>query len=264
MKFSMMHEINAVVAIAARDITRSLKSVQSLVISLVFPLIFVGLMGETLNQNMGQGLGYNFLQFMLVGMVVNTLSQFTIAGISNLVEDRQNDFTQEIFVAPISRYSIILGKIFGSSFASMFQLVGLVVVALILDIPLGGWDFVRLLLLSPLICLSAGSLGITMAGLAQDQRTAQILMPLVMFPQMFLSGAMIPVNNSTGILDFFSHIIPMTYVVDLAKAVFYWGEPVYDKIVMHSPMLDVWVTAGYFLFFSVLGTILFTRSERNR
>jgi ABC-2 type transport system permease protein len=56
----------------------------------------------------------------------------------------------------------------------------------------------------------------------------------------------------------------MTYVVDLAKAVFYWGEPVYDKIVMHSPMLDVWVTAGYFLFFSVLGTILFTRSERNR
>ncbi|WP_077616137.1 ABC transporter permease [Caenibacillus caldisaponilyticus] len=264
MKSSVFHEINAVVAIAARDITRSLKSIQSLVISLIFPLIFVGLMGETMNQNMGQGLGFNFLQYMLVGMVVNTLYQVTIAGISNLVEDRQNDFTQEIFVAPISRYAIILGKIIGSSFSSLFQLVGLVAIALILNIPLGGWDFVRLLLLSPAICLSAGALGILLVGFVQDQRTAQILMPLVIFPQMFLSGALIPVNHSTGILNFLSHIIPMTYVVDLAKAVFYWRDPAYDKIVMHSPMLDVWVMAGFFFVFSILGTVLFARAERNR
>ncbi len=264
MKSVTLRESNAIVAIAARDITRSLKSVQSLVISIIFPLLFIGLMGETISQNMGQALGYNYLQFMLIGMVVNTLYQITIAGISNLVEDRQNDFTQEIFVAPISRYSIILGKIIGSSFSSLFQLVGVILIALILRIPFGGWDFVRLLLLSPVICLAGGALGTLLVGLVHDQRTAQIAIPLVVMPQMFLSGALLPVNHSTGILAFLAHIAPMTYIVDLARAVFYWGQPVYDQIVMYSPILDLAVTVGFFLVFSFVGTALFTRAERNR
>jgi ABC-2 type transport system permease protein len=264
MKSVALREANAVLAIAARDITRSLKSVQSLVLSIVFPLIFIGLMGETISQNLGQGLGFNYLQFMLIGMVVNTLYQVTIAGISNLVEDRQNDFTQEIFVAPISRYSIILGKIIGSSFSSLYQLVGVIVIALILRIPFGGWDFVRLMLLSPLICLSGGALGTLLVGFVQDQRTAQIMIPLVMFPQMFLSGALLPVNHSTGILAFLAHIMPMTYIVDLARAVYYWREPVYNQIVMFSPVLDLSVIVGYFFVFSIIGTVMFARAERHR
>jgi ABC-2 type transport system permease protein len=264
MKSVALSEKHAVLAIAARDISRSLKSIESLVISIIFPLIFIGMMGETIAQNLGQGLGYNYLQFMLVGMAVNTLYQVTIASIMNLVEDRQNDFTQEIFVAPISRYSIILGKIIGASFSSLFQLVGLIAIALVLRIPLGGWEFVRLLLLSPLICLSGGALGTLLVGFVHDQRTAQIATPMVVFPQMLLSGAMIPVNHSTGILAFLAHLMPMTYVVDLTRAVYYWGHPAFNHIVLYSPMLDLSVIVGYFFVFSILGTVMFTRAERNR
>ncbi len=78
-------------------------------------------------------------------MIVNTLYQMTIGGVVSLVEDRENDFTQEVFVSPISRYAIIIGKIIGSSITSLFQLVGVFAVALLLRIPLGGVDIVRLL-----------------------------------------------------------------------------------------------------------------------
>ncbi|MCL6626971.1 MAG: ABC transporter permease [Alicyclobacillus shizuokensis] len=257
-------EVNAAVAIAARDVVKSLKSVGSLVFSLAFPLIFVGLMGETIAQNMGAGLGYNYLQFMLIGMAVNTLFQVTIAGIMNLVEDRQNDFTQEMYVAPISRYAIIFGKILGSSCTSLFQLAGLIIIALVLGIPLGGWSFVRLLVLSPLICLSGGALGTLLVGVVHDQKTAQIGTPMVVFPQMFLSGAMIPVNHSSGVLAWLAHIMPMTYVVDLTRAVFYWGEPQYHNVVLYSPALDVAVVIAFFCVFSVLGVWLFVRAETNR
>ena len=50
---------------------------------------------------------------MIVGMVANSIYQGSIVGVTNLVEERQNDFTAELFVAPISRYSVLLGKIMG-------------------------------------------------------------------------------------------------------------------------------------------------------
>jgi ABC-2 type transport system permease protein len=257
-------EANAVVAIAARDVTKSVKSVGTLVMSVAMPLVFVGMMGETIAQNLGKGLGFNYLQFMLIGMAVNTLFQFTIAGIMNLVEDRQSDYTQELFVAPISRYSIILGKIVGASVSSLFQLVGLAAIALVLRIPLGGWDIGRLLLLTPVICLAAGSLGVLVASFVHDQRSAQVATPLLLFPQMFLSGAIIPVAHSTGLLGILARLMPMTYVVDLVRAVFYAGQPAYHTAVLFSPTLDAAVVGVFFVAFSTVGTALFVRSEQNR
>ncbi len=51
---------------------------------------------------------------MLIGMIANTMYQGTITGVTNLVEERENDFTAELFVAPISRYAVLLGKLIGS------------------------------------------------------------------------------------------------------------------------------------------------------
>jgi len=56
----------------------------------------------------------------------------------------------------------------------------------------------------------------------------------------------------------------MTYSVDLARAVFYWGNAEYSRIVLYNPMLDLVVTAAFFVVFSVVGTILFTRAKRYR
>jgi ABC-2 type transport system permease protein len=47
---------------------------------------------------------------MLIGMIANSMYQGTITGVTNLVEERENDFTAELFVAPISRYSVLLGQ----------------------------------------------------------------------------------------------------------------------------------------------------------
>ena len=51
---------------------------------------------------------------MLIGMIANSMYQGTITGVTNLVEERENDFTAELFVAPISRYAVLLGKLIGS------------------------------------------------------------------------------------------------------------------------------------------------------
>lgn len=257
-------EFNAVSAITGREISQALKSPFMLGFNIIFPMIFIGILGGGMAQNLAGNLGFDFMQFVLIGMIVMTMFTGTISSISQLVEERNENFTQELFVSPISRYSIILGKIVGSSFTSLIGLIGILIIALILQIPLGGMSIVWLFLITPVFCLVGASLGMFFIGFVTDSKVADVGSMLLVMPQMFLSGAIIPINHSSGILDFLAHIMPMTYCIDLARAVFYAGTPMYDQIVLFNPWLDVAVMAGFFLVFSIIGTIMFTRSEKNR
>lgn len=257
-------EVNAVTAIIGRELIRVIRNPVYIAISIIFPIIFIGILGGSMSQNLAGNVGYNFMQFMLIGMIVNSMFQSSVSGMSQLVEERSSNFTQELFVSPISRYSIVLGKMIGTAFSSMAMLIGIIAVALVLQIPLGGMSFVWLLLLSPLFSLVGAALGIFFIIFITDSKVADIGSMLITMPQMFLSGALIPVNHSTGILGFLAHIMPMTYCVDLARAVFYWGDPIYNEIVLFNPALDLIVIVCFILIFSVIGTILFARSEKNR
>ncbi|GIO32523.1 MULTISPECIES: hypothetical protein [Paenibacillus] len=52
-------------------------------------------------------------------------------------------------------------------------------------------------LITPLFCLVGGLLGIFFIGFVHDSKTADIGSMLLVMPQMFLSGAMIPISHSS-------------------------------------------------------------------
>ena len=201
---------------------------------------------------------------MLIGMIANSMYQGTIAGVTSLVEERENDFTAELFVAPISRYAVLLGKLIGSGIAALVSLVGIVAMIFIMQIPMNAGDLLRVFALTPLLGLAGGALGVFFIGITQDPKVVAVGVPLLIFPQMFLSGALIPVAASEGLLGFLAKIIPMTYSIDLARNIFYWGKPEYSAAVLHDPLLDLAVTIGFFLVFTLVGTYLFVRADRNR
>jgi len=86
------------------------------------------------NQRLAGGLNFNYDQFMVIGMVVNMLFMTTTMNMASLVEDRNKNFTQEMMIAPISRYSIVIGKIFGSSFGAIVGMVGTLIVGLFIEL----------------------------------------------------------------------------------------------------------------------------------
>lgn len=263
MILTLSKEINALAAIIARDIIRFTKSPGSMIANIIYPMIFIGIMGGSLSQNLAGNIGYHFLQFVMIGMIVFNMFG-TVGGMTSLITERDQNLTQELFVSPISRYTIILGKMIGSSFGSMLSLIGILIVALVMQIPFGGIQIVRLFLITPAFCLVGASLGVFFIGFVQDPKVAAIGSMAIVMPQMFLSGAIIPISNSSGILAYLAKIMPMTYSVDLARGVFYWGEPTYELIVLHHPLFNALVMSAFFLIFSVVGTIMFTRAERNR
>lgn len=263
-KSRFIYEINAIVTIAFRDITLAFRSPGSLIMSLAMPLIMMGMLGGSLAQNMAGGLGFNYSKFMMVGMLINMLFMVTTMGMTSLVDDHTTDFTQEMLVSPISRYSIVIGKIFGSSFGAIVSMAGTIIVGLIMGITLSPGQLLLILALSPLMCLSGGALALIIIGLVKSNKTANIAVSLITMPQMFLSGAIIPINNSSGALYVLSHIMPMTYCLDLVRAVVYAGTPEYSKVVLFNPAVNFIAIAAITVICIVIGTFFFANSEKNR
>jgi ABC-2 type transport system permease protein len=259
-----MREINAAFAIAWREILSAIRNPVSIVVTVIVPVIFMGILGGSISQNLGNALPYAYLPFMLIGMVANTLYQGTITGMTNLVEERENDFTAELFVAPISRYTVLVGKMLGSGLAAMISLIGVLSMILIMQIPMDAGDLLRVLALSPILAVAGGALGILFIGFVNDPKVAGLGVVLLVFPQMFLSGALIPNQNASGLLGVLSTLMPMTYSIDLARNIFYAGKPEYALAVLHPFWFDLLVTVVVCVVFTVIGTTMFVRRDRNR
>ena len=261
---TMGREASATFAIAWREVLRAVKSPLSIAFTVIFPVIFIGILGGSISQNLSAALPFDYLPFMLIGMIANTMYQGTITGVTNLVEERENDFTAELFVAPISRYAVLVGKICGSAIAAMISLVGILAMIVVMQIPMEPVDLLRVLALTPILALAGGALGVLFIGFVQDPKVAGIGVALLVFPQMFLAGAMIPVQNATGILSILAKLMPMTYSIDLARNIFYAGKPEYSATVLHPMWFDFTITAILFVVFTAVGTWLFVRADRNR
>jgi len=257
-------EVNTVVTVMAREITVYFKSPATAVMSLAMPIIMMGMIGGNLMQNMAGGLSFNFGQFMLIGMLINMMFMITSMGLASLVDDHEIDFNQEMLVSPVSRYSLIIGKILGSAFAAIVSLAGTLIVGFAMGITLSVGKLLLILALSPLMCLAAGAFTMIVIGLIKDKKAANLAVMLVTMPQMFLSGAIIPINDTNGVLLVLNRLMPMTYCLDLARAVVYAGTPEYDKIVMFNPAVNFAAIAALTAVCLTVGTLLFAWSERNR
>ncbi len=259
-----MKELNAILIIAYRDFLKLLRDRGRILVSLIFPLLFVGLLGSSLQANLGESAGYNFVVFTFVGILGMTLFQSTASGVISLIEDRQNDFSQEMFISPISRYSIVIGKILGESLVALTQIIGILIFGLILQVPM---SFLLLLSLIPaflIICLFGGAFGILVLSNLSEQRMANQVFPFLIFPQYFLAGVFGPIKVLPPVLHYLSLITPMRYAVDLIRGIYYWGRPEYSKVVLLDPWLNLVIISVMFLVFLVVGTYLFVRKESNR
>lgn len=259
-----MRDFSAILTIAYRDMIKFLRDPARLISTLVFPLIFIGILGGSLQSNLGKGAGYDFLAFTFTGVFAQTLFQSAAMGVISLIEDRENDFSQEIFVSPISRYSIVFGKIVGESLVAMTQGLAIVLFGVLIGIHISVTQSLGLVLVGIVMCLLGGAFGVVAMANLGSQRAANQIFPFILLPQYFLAGIFAPIKVLPIYLEVLSRISPLRYAVDLARGVFYVGQADYSKVVLDSPLLNLAVIAGMFFVFLFSGTLLFVRRERNR
>jgi ABC-2 type transport system permease protein len=145
---------------------------------------------------------------------MSLLFQSIFAGLS-VLWDREFGFLKEIMVAPVSRVSIVLGRIAGGTTSALIQGLLVMIVSVFVGFRLRNIPEVLVaLVFMVLISTSFIGLGLIFASRMKDMQGYSIIMNFVVFPLFFLSGALYPLDNLPAWLRILSRLDPLSYGVD--------------------------------------------------
>ncbi|MDF2954972.1 MAG: ABC-type multidrug transport system [Candidatus Alkanophagales archaeon MCA70_species_2] len=196
--------------------------------SLGMPLFFLAFLAFLpVEASSVHGLRYiDFLAPGIVGMTLLFSSMF--AGLS-VLWDKEFGFLREIMVAPVSRVSIILGRIAGGMTTSLFQGVLMLLAAFPMGFRVEGLNEAA----SPAVAVLGGVLlavffmmlisvtfigmGVALASKLKDMSGYSLVMNFLVFPIFFLSGALFPLDGFPHWVRTLAYADPLTYGVDALR-----------------------------------------------
>ena len=243
---SWRSEARAVRAVLWRDLLRFAGDRVRIWTALVQPLLFLFVLAPGLQRLSSDATGgVELTTFMFPGVLCMALWFSAMISATSLVMDRELGFLRELLVAPVSRSSIVVGKCLGGTVVATAQGLVLLALAGLVDVPYDPSLLVALFGLMLLIAFTVTALGVMMATTIRQAQTFSSVMQVLLFPLIFLSGAMYPVSGLPGWLAALNRCNPLTYAVDpmrrlvfdhvdladgtrrtLAPGVTWWGWPV--------------------------------------
>lgn len=208
--------------LAHREVLRFLRQPVRLFGSLVQPLLFWLFMGAGFAEsfNIGQG-GMGYREFFFPGIVLMLMLFAAIFSTITLIEDRSAGFLQGVLVAPVSRLSLVLGKVAGGTLIALAQAAIFLLFAPMAGISLSAGMLLDLAVLFFLVGMGFTGLGFAIAWLMDSVAGYHAVMSVVMIPLWLISGALFPVEGAAGWLAVAMRCNPVFYAQVLIRKSFY-------------------------------------------
>jgi ABC-2 type transport system permease protein len=254
----------SIAAIAQRDVVKLLRDRPRMAVNLAFPVLLIAGLGNLLQATVGESTGLDAVTLAFSGVLAATLFQSAAAGMISIVEDRENDFSRELFVAPVTRLALVTGKVVGETLVALVQGACVVAFALAFGVRIGPEQLARTVPVCLACCLLGGAFGLATIALLPNQRAAMQVFQFLIIPQYVLGGVLVPLRGLSGYLDLIAWLMPLRYAVDLCRAAFYAGTPGYGAAVADDPLVDAAVVGGLFVVLLLAGALLFGYRERTR
>lgn len=221
----MSDTFRAIWVVAYRELLRFVQERSRIFSSFAMPLLFLVIFGAGFNRIIGTLTpGIDFVQFMYPGIIAMTVLMNSVMSGLSVVWDREFGFLKEILVAPLGRTGIVLGKAIGTAVVSVGQGIVMLVLAPVLGVTLTPLLVLKLIPVLILISVSLSGLGVLIASRMRSQQGFHLIVQLIIFPLIFLSGVFFPVNNVPGWMEVISKIDPLTYGVDAIRQIFLGGK----------------------------------------
>lgn len=211
--------------IAYRELVRFVQDRPRMFSSFSMPVIFLIIFGAGFGRLIGQMMpGVDYIQFMYPGILAMTVLMTSIMSGVSIVWDREFGFLKEVLVSPLSRSGVLAGKAVGAAIIAIIQGTIMLVLAPIVNVPINLGTVLALLPLLLILSLALSGLGLLIGARMRSQQGFQIVMQLVIFPMMFLSGIFFPVSGVATWLEVLSKLNPVTYGIDAIRQVFLGTE----------------------------------------
>lgn len=164
-----------------------------------------------------------FTSFMVLSMIgLAAMMVGVIHPASSIVREKEVGTIDQLLVTPISTAELFAAKTFPTLLMGVLAVFPSLLIVAIFDVPLRG-SLGFFLAMTALFLLSAISLGVLIASVTKTLQQALLLSFFGLFPILFLSGTLVPVESMPDVLQKLSLLSPLRYYMEIILGVFLKG-----------------------------------------
>ena len=220
-----------------REVMRAVRDRGQLIGGVSRPILWVLILGIGLNpyfrgEIYGQAtfvVPFTYLQFIFPGVVALNVMFTSVQSAVSVIWDRQFGFMREVLTSPLSRTTILLGKILGGSTVALVHGCLVLILARFADVPLSALGALKAIGLMAILSFAVTSLGVVIANRIRTFEGFGVFSNAVIMPLYFTSSSMFPLDPSLSkdqtyvtYPEWLVTIVtynPLTYAVDALRGV---------------------------------------------
>ncbi|MEM2890443.1 MAG: ABC transporter permease [Candidatus Hadarchaeum sp.] len=253
----------AIYVILLRELKLYWRAKARIISSVAQSFFFLAIFGLGLGGFIGRFGGVHYLSYLAPGIIgMGLLFGSVFSGVS-VIFDRQFGFLKEMLIAPVSRTSIVLGKILGGAVTASIQGIILMTVSGLMGAftPTLALVAGALAAVGVMFLIAAGfvGLGVAIGSALNDFHAFQLLSTFLMWPLFMLSGVFFPIDVSPSPLQVAMLFDPLFYGVELLR----WcllgaGTPLLGPF---GWLIALGILTGFTAVMVGIGTYLFSRAQ---
>ena len=240
----------AVYSLWRREVVRFVRQRSRLTGAILQPLFFWLLFGVAFGASFrtkgaaGEATA-DYLEYFFPGTIALIVLFSAIYSTISIIEDRNEGFLQSVLVAPVSRASIVAGKVLGGATMAFGQAFVFLLLA-----PLAGvsWTVASAgatLGVLALLAITLTALGFCIAWRMESTGGFHAIMSAFLLPMWLLSGAFFPAERLPWWLGAVIAINPLTYGVAALRRSLYLGAGSFEGVTLPSMTLSLGITLAF-------------------
>lgn len=177
-------------------------------------------------------------------MFIATIGFFLVFLLTSVsfLRERSQGTMERLAASPVTRLELVLGYMLGFGFFSLLQSILLVLFTIYaLQVKYEG-NILSIFVVNLALVLGAVNLGIFLSAFARNELQAVQFIPIVLVPQVFLSGLLWPLQDMPGWLQGVARALPLTYAI----------QALTDIMIRGHSLLDNWLPLLFLLGFGTL------------
>lgn len=214
-----------VVTVFVREMLPALRSPYGLIFGMIQPLVFLALFGPLLTGVDGFANGASASADTWLWYVPAVLMMLALFGTTGtgyeLLTEIQTGSHERLMVTPLNRSAMLVGRTLSDTAKLLVQAVLVVLVMLPFGLRPDPLGVVLSLSLLGVLGVGFGSLSHALAiACRRQQESFYMIQSTLLYPLLFLSGLMLPLELGPAWMQTLGRLNPLTYVVDAMRALF--------------------------------------------
>lgn len=249
-----MTAVTAIVGVIQRDLRRAARQPSRLIGGLARPFVWLLLVASGYNAIANPGTGASYQQFVFPGVIVMACLFGSALTAVSTVYDREFGMLRLMLASPAGPAAVLAGRALSATIVGTLQaLVVLAAAPLLMRITPGQVAAAAIAIV--LAAFASALLGLLVAARLRSVENFAGIINVLLFPMLFISGALYPASGLPPALRLIARVNPVTHMVELVRAAL--GQPTELPVAANLGALAAFALVAF-----LLATLLFDPEQR--